>query len=78
MMVSHNSVEDLILNVAEATRDIYQQKIVIENLTRALEALKHADGCYCEAAFAPPGTHVRHTEQCEDARFALEQAQAAQ
>ena len=45
-----------------------------EALVTALEMLKHADGCYCEAAFAGPGTIVGHTHECEAAREALARA----
>ena len=40
-------------------------------LIGALEALKHDDGCYCEAAFAGPGCHPRHSPECEAACEAL-------
>ena len=43
-------------------------------LTEALESLQHGDGCYCDAAFAGPGTIVRHTDECEVARAALAKA----
>lgn len=40
-----------------------------KELVEALESFKHADGCYCEAAFSMPnGTQPRHTPECENAR----------
>lgn len=41
-------------------------------LRDALESLKHADGGYCEAAFAMhDGSHPRHSSECVAARATL-------
>ena len=53
---------------------IAQLKGINDDLLTALESFKHADGCYCEAAFAPPGVPVRHTDECEFARAAIAKA----
>ena len=54
------------------------QRAEIERLTQerdrlrtALENLKHADGCYCEASFSPIGCHPRHSAECQQAQQAL-------
>jgi len=44
-------------------------------LLEALKGLQHADGCYCEAAFAPPGTIVAHTDECLAALDAISKAE---
>ena len=48
-----------------------RQHTACDALARALEAMKHGDGCYCEAAFSGPGCHPRHSPECEAARDAL-------
>jgi len=48
-----------------------RQAAAIAAKDAALRGLMHADGCYCDAAFAGPGQHPRHTDECEAARAAL-------
>ena len=43
-------------------------------LLAALEALKHGDGCFCEAAFSPPGCHPSHGKECQNACAAIAKA----
>jgi hypothetical protein len=45
------------------------------DLLAALKSFRHADGCFCEAAFAGSGTIVRHTAECEAACAAIEKAE---
>lgn len=41
-------------------------------LREALKNLQHADGCYCDAAFAgPDGSHPSHAPECQRARELL-------
>lgn len=40
-------------------------------LLAALEALRHADGCFCDAAFVMSGAIVRHSDECEAAQDAI-------
>lgn len=50
----------------------------IAKLEAALEGLKHADGCHCEAAFSMgDGTHPRHSDECKAACAALDAAKEA-
>ena len=42
-----------------------------DDLLAALDALAHADGCHCEAAWAPLGCHVGHTDECLAAKDAI-------
>ena len=46
------------------------------DLLGALKALRHADGCFCEAGFAmPDGSHPRHSPECEAAYAAIAKAE---
>lgn len=47
------------------------QELRAENarLREALGAFRHADGCWCDAAFGmPDGSHTRHSDACDIAR----------
>ena len=48
---------------------------VVEDLLEALKALQHADGCYCDAAFAMPDTIVSHSDECDAALAAIAKAE---
>ena len=49
-----------------------------DELVGALEAFMHDDGCFCDAAFAGPGTIVRHSDECIAACSALAKARGEQ
>ena len=40
-------------------------------LVAALDGLRHADGCWCDAAFAMPDTVVSHSAECISAQAAI-------
>ena len=45
------------------------------DLLAALEGRQHADGCYCEAAFAMnDGSHPQHSPECMAAMYAIAKA----
>lgn len=44
------------------------------DMLEALEALQHADKCFCDAGFAGPDHHPRHSDECEKARAAIDKA----
>ena len=47
-------------------------------LVAALRSMAHADGCWCDAAFAMPGdSRHEHSPECKSARAALAKAGAA-
>lgn len=56
--------------------DLESHRDIVQRLVDALNQFKHADGCFCEAAFAPSGCHVRHSDECEAAMKALSDAAA--
>jgi cell division septum initiation protein DivIVA len=58
-----------IVSQCEKERDRLRARA--EAMRSALEGLKHADGCYCDAAFAMPGTIVKHYDECLAAQAAL-------
>jgi len=58
--------------VAQLRADLAAARAEAERLRGALEAFRHGDGCFCEAAFAGPGTIPRHSPECIEARAALE------
>ena len=49
-----------------------------DELLEALEAFMHDEGCFCEAAFAGPGTIVRHSDECIAACSAIAKARGEQ
>jgi hypothetical protein len=63
-------------NISVQEKMIASQAHEIEQLRGALEALKHGDGCYCDAAFALTGTIVMHSPECIAARAVLAQKEA--
>jgi hypothetical protein len=46
------------------------------DLLAALKSFRHADGCFCEAAFVGPDQHVPHTRECVTACIVIKKAEA--
>lgn len=57
------------LKVERVETNLATQRLAarVKELEEALRSLRHADGCYCDVAFAMAGHHPRHTDECERA-----------
>jgi hypothetical protein len=61
-MVPTGTLDLLIEDACEEQTAVLNKRIA--ELEAACESLKHADGCWCEASFAMPGTIVSHSDEC--------------
>lgn len=56
--------------------DVQKLQEAVDDLREALNAMKHADGCFCEASFSMcDGSHPSHTPECKRALDALAKPQ---
>jgi DNA anti-recombination protein RmuC len=67
----HRTAEEIAESNNKACDERDELQARCATLRSALEGLKHADGCYCDAAFAMPGTIVKHYDECLAAQAAL-------
>lgn len=68
-------LDDLINHINMSMVRIAIERVGIEaQLLGALKSLRHGDGCFCDAAFAGPGTTVTHSPECIAARVAIKAA----
>lgn len=74
-MLAEKARREAVVQESSTTQDagkVVELQAANRELVEALESFKHADGCYCEAAFSGPnGTQPRHSPECEKARAIL-------
>ena len=72
----HKTYGQLERENAELQAEVSRLRGLVSELVKALNAHKHTDGCWCEAAFSmPDGSHPRHSIECEASQDATAKAQ---